>query len=253
MNTIAPSPDPLGAAIAAATAALAVVAHPDDESFGLGGVLSALSRAGVPLRVLCFTHGEASTLGDVRGLAEVRACELRRAATVLGVGDVALLDFPDGGLADIPSAVLESVVEDRLDKTDLLVVFEPGGVTGHPDHQAATAAAAGVAARRGVSVLEWGVPSDVAAALNDQFASSFVAAEGVDVEVDRAAQLQAIRCHESQAHDNPILRRRLALQGRRERLRLLPAEHSGITAPVGRRHGTFAPTPGGMAGRSMVA
>jgi hypothetical protein len=41
------------------------------------------------------------------------------------------------------------------------------------------------------------------------------------------------------------------LQGRRERLRLLPGEHSGITALVGRRHGTFVPTPGGMAGSSM--
>jgi LmbE family N-acetylglucosaminyl deacetylase len=251
MNANATSPDPLSAAIAAATAAFAVVAHPDDESFGLGGILSALSGAGVTVRVLCLTHGEASTLGAVTGLAEVRAAELRRAATVLGVGDVELLDFPDGGLADIPSGVLEVVVEERMDATDLVVVFEPGGVTGHPDHRAATAAAARVAARRGLSVLEWGVPPDVAATLNDEFASSFVAAEGVDVEVDRAAQLQAIRCHESQAHDNPILARRLALQGRRERLRLLPAAHSNIAAALGRRDGTFAPTPGGITKRSV--
>ncbi len=41
---------------------LAVVAHPDDESFGLGGLLALLSGGGVPTTVLCFTHGEASTL-----------------------------------------------------------------------------------------------------------------------------------------------------------------------------------------------
>ncbi|HLI74718.1 MAG TPA: PIG-L family deacetylase, partial [Acidimicrobiales bacterium] len=43
--------------------ALAVVAHPDDESFGLGAVLAALVRSGGDVRVLSFTHGEASTLG----------------------------------------------------------------------------------------------------------------------------------------------------------------------------------------------
>jgi LmbE family N-acetylglucosaminyl deacetylase len=48
----------------------AVVAHPDDESFGLGGLLALLSDAGVPAAVLCFTHSEVSTLhgrpGDLR-------------------------------------------------------------------------------------------------------------------------------------------------------------------------------------------
>ena len=39
---------------------LAVVAHPDDESFGLGAVLAALGANGAETRVLCFTHGEAT-------------------------------------------------------------------------------------------------------------------------------------------------------------------------------------------------
>jgi LmbE family N-acetylglucosaminyl deacetylase len=120
------------------TEALAVVAHPDDESFGLGAILSALSGAGAAVRVLCLTHGEASTLGSTVNLAQVRGCELRAAATVLGVCDVALLDYPDGGLADVPSGALDAEVEERLGEADVLVVFEPGGVTGHPDHQAAS-------------------------------------------------------------------------------------------------------------------
>ena len=62
---------------ATATDALAVVAHPDDESFGLGAILSALSGAGVAVRVLCLTHGEASTLGSTVNLAQVRVCELQ--------------------------------------------------------------------------------------------------------------------------------------------------------------------------------
>ncbi len=41
-----------------------VFAHPDDESFRLGAVLGDFTAQGTrPGRGLCFTHGEASTLG----------------------------------------------------------------------------------------------------------------------------------------------------------------------------------------------
>jgi LmbE family N-acetylglucosaminyl deacetylase len=223
--------------------ALAVVAHPDDESFGLGAVLSALGTGGVTVRVLCLTHGEASTLGEDVDLAAVRAAELRRAAAVLGIGGVALLGYPDGGLSAVAPGELDAVIESHLGGADLLVVFEPGGVTGHPDHRAATAAAARVAARRGLPVIEWGVPPDVAVALNNELATSFVLAEGSDHEVDRSAQMRAIRCHESQARDNPVLHRRLELQGARERLRLVePRRPTEATSAAANR--TFASTAG---------
>src|SRR5512146_1948099 len=44
---------------------LAVCAHPDDESFGLGAVLDAFGAQGTRLAVLCLTHGESSTLHGV--------------------------------------------------------------------------------------------------------------------------------------------------------------------------------------------
>ena len=40
---------------------LAVVAHPDDESFALGAVLAGFADAGAAVALLCFTHGESST------------------------------------------------------------------------------------------------------------------------------------------------------------------------------------------------
>lgn len=42
---------------------LAVCAHPDDESFGLGAVISTSAELGIETALLCFTRGEASTLG----------------------------------------------------------------------------------------------------------------------------------------------------------------------------------------------
>lgn len=64
--------------------AVAVVAHPDDESFGLGAVLGALVDAGTAVELVCFTHGEASTLGADTGLGPRRDAELRAAAAELG-------------------------------------------------------------------------------------------------------------------------------------------------------------------------
>jgi LmbE family N-acetylglucosaminyl deacetylase len=39
------------------TSVLAVVAHPDDESFGLGAILDAFTGAGARVEVLCLTQG----------------------------------------------------------------------------------------------------------------------------------------------------------------------------------------------------
>jgi LmbE family N-acetylglucosaminyl deacetylase len=56
---------------------LAVCAHPDDESFGLGAALAAFTGQHTRAGVLCFTRGEASTLGtDAGELRRIRTEEL---------------------------------------------------------------------------------------------------------------------------------------------------------------------------------
>jgi LmbE family N-acetylglucosaminyl deacetylase len=110
------------------------------------------------------------------------------------------------------------VVDDRVGDADLVVVFAPGGVTAHPDHQAATRAGERVAARRKKWVLEWGVSPPVASALNAEFGTSFAGIDGDDLPVDRDAQWRAIDCHRSQSVHNPVLHRRLELQGAHDRI-----------------------------------
>lgn len=202
---------------------LAVVAHPDDESFGLGAVLAALVTAGAEVRVVCLTQGEASTLGDSADLAALRAGELAAAAARLGIAAVALHDFTDGDLAAVEPALLDATVEAALGAAATLAVFEPGGVTGHPDHRVATAVAHRVAARHHLAVVEWGLAPHVADQLNAELGTAFGSLDGdgvIEVPVDRAAQRTAIACHASQAVDNPVLARRLELQGDLERIRL---------------------------------
>jgi LmbE family N-acetylglucosaminyl deacetylase len=211
-----------------ASSVLAVCAHPDDESFGLGAALAAIAGRGTPTAVLCLTHGAASSLGTRHGdLHQIRAAELAAAAAELGVGDVELLDYPDGALAQQPAELLSGHVRQaaRRTRAGLLLVFDEGGITGHPDHQQATRAARLYAGRARLPVLAWTVEQHVAALLNAEFGASFAGrpAGQIDccVEVDRQRQLAAITCHASQARDNPVLWRRLELQGNREVFRWL--------------------------------
>jgi LmbE family N-acetylglucosaminyl deacetylase len=206
---------------------LAVVAHPDDESFGLGALIDRFTSCGIPVGVLCFTHGEASTLHGRPGpLGRLRVAELRAAARVLGVAPVELLDYPDGRLAEVSPAELAGhvmrMVRD-LDPSHLLV-FDRGGITGHPDHTAATSAALDAARRAGLVALAWALPYAVAHRLNAEFGTAFVgrAADGLQsLSVSRVRQRRAIAAHASQSRDNPALYRRLALLRDSEHVRVL--------------------------------
>lgn len=212
-------------------AALAVVAHPDDESFGLGALLAGLVERGTRVSVLCFTHGEAGAGGaPAEDLASRRAGELEAAAERLGLSEVRLLDFRDGSLSSYPPARLDREIEDTLGFATTLVVFEPSGVTGHPDHRAVTAAAERVAVRWGLNLLEWGIGLEVAASLNREFHTTFMAfvpgPSCAVLNVDRSVQSGAIACHQSRLQDNLVLWRRLELQGERELIHWLPAVRS---------------------------
>lgn len=209
--------------IPAPTHLLAVCAHPDDESFGLGALISSFIASGTVVSVLCFTHGEASTLGGDLPLKELRESELRRAADVLGVEHVFLLDYPDDSLSRFALEELSAHVKQGGQASDALLVFDLGGVTGHPDHMRATDAAIQAATDLKVPVYAWAVDIGVAAALNAEFGTGFVGRDRSEIDmelrVDRTRQLQAIACHESQSQNNPVLRRRLELQRDIEYLR----------------------------------
>lgn len=212
---------------------LAVVAHPDDESFGLGGLLGSFVDAGARGGVLCFTHGEASTLGS-GDLFAVRERELAAATDALGLSWCRLLSHPDGRLDREPIQLLADEVSEAVNATgaELILAFDDSGVTGHPDHRAATEAAVVAARRLGLGVLAWTVTPAVAEKLNAEFGTSFTGRPGdLLVRVDRARQRRAIAAHRSQAVGNRVLERRLALSGNTEAVRWLvlpaPDTHHG--------------------------
>lgn len=207
---------------------LAVVAHPDDETFGLGAILDQMTRTGTAVHVLCYTRGEASTLNQpVQELGDVRTAELLEASRELGIASVTLLDHPDGHLAAIEVPELARQVADLVARNDPdgLLVFDDTGITGHPDHQAATRAATVAAAAAGLPVLAWTLPAAVANQLRAETGQAFTGRlpDQIDmcVRVDRTRQRRAALLHASQISPSAVLWRRLQLQSGCEHLRWL--------------------------------
>ncbi len=139
---------------------LVVVAHPDDETFGCGGLLARYSSEGVRVVLVCATRGEAGEISDPslatsENLGQVREQELREAARTLGVADLCLLGYRDSGMSGSPSnqhpealyradqdQVTGQIVEIiRRVRPQVLVTFDPKGGYGHPDHIAVHKAA----------------------------------------------------------------------------------------------------------------
>src|SRR5712692_193102 len=83
---------------------MCVLAHPDDESLGVGGVLAKYAREGIGTYVVTATRGERGRfdeMGQSPGpeiVGRAREAELQAAATELGVREVALLDYHDAEL-----------------------------------------------------------------------------------------------------------------------------------------------------------
>ena len=127
---------------------MAVLAHPDDESLGMGGTLAKYASAGVDVFVVTATRGDRGrfhgrAVGDPQypgaaALAAIREQELRAAAAALGAREVSLLGFCDAQLdrANPSEAVGSIVAELRRIRPDVVLTFGPDGAYGHPDHVA---------------------------------------------------------------------------------------------------------------------
>ncbi|MBS2962337.1 PIG-L family deacetylase, partial [Actinocrinis puniceicyclus] len=210
---------------------LVVVAHPDDETFGLGAVVNQMIERGAAVHVLCFSHGESSTLGDTSALFALREEELREASARLGVRSVTLLTYPDGHLDALPAGELSRQVALQVARVrpDGLLVFDDTGVTAHPDHRAATAAA--LLACSDLPVLAWALPSVIADRLRQETGQPFVGRLPGELDlclrVARAPQRRAAFAHASQLSPTAVFWRRIQLQGECEHLRWLRRPSAG--------------------------
>ena len=118
--------------------AVAIFAHPDDEAFGPGGTLYNLSKTH-DVYLICATRGDkGQPTEEDRKLAQIRSAELRASARILGIKKVHFLNCIDGRLSNAVYHKIVQKITPILDqyKPELLITFEPRGITGHVDHMA---------------------------------------------------------------------------------------------------------------------
>lgn len=132
---------------------LAVVAHPDDETFGMGGTLAHYASQGVEVYLICATKGEVGEvdpemLEGFESVGDLREHELCCAADVLGLNKVHFLGYRDSGMPGsienshpeaLVQASLTEIVERiayfiRKIKPQVVITFDPIGGYLHPDH-----------------------------------------------------------------------------------------------------------------------
>jgi LmbE family N-acetylglucosaminyl deacetylase len=121
---------------------MCILAHPDDESLGMGGTLARYASEGIETFLLTATRGEKGWFGDekeypgVEALGKIRESELRCAGDALGIREVHFLDYTDGDLDQAPhaEAVSRIVLHLRRVRPDVVITFAPDGAYGHPDH-----------------------------------------------------------------------------------------------------------------------
>jgi len=142
-------------------------AHPDDEAIFTGGTMVRLAEAGHRVVLVVATGGELGLLdrpagdddgvgagagggaaGSVDRLGALRRAEADAAAGLLGVHALHFLHHLDSGMEgdaanDVAGSFWSTPVETaaaplaellRSERVDTLVVYDPHGIYGHPDH-----------------------------------------------------------------------------------------------------------------------
>jgi len=203
---------------------LVVMAHPDDESMGCGGLILRHTRAGIPVSLICATRGEGGWQGKPLGakkedLPQIRAAELNEAAAALAISAVELWDYPDGGLDGCDRQEIVQRIWEQITKLrpKAVVGWGPDGGYGHPDHIAMGACTDTAV----TSMAEGDRPALYHMAFDQQAANFYkdalrlsgdshdlpvVAREKVDLAIDLdpdevMMKLRAIDCHRSQLEE----------------------------------------------------
>jgi LmbE family N-acetylglucosaminyl deacetylase len=121
-----------------------VVAHPDDDAYGLAGTV--VLHADDPGFRYVLVHATDGAAGEIRPgfpatretLGAIRRAEDEAAWRVLGrpPDRHEWLDYDDGGVPDVPFEELVDRIATIMaeERPDVVATFGPDGITGHPDH-----------------------------------------------------------------------------------------------------------------------
>jgi LmbE family N-acetylglucosaminyl deacetylase len=128
-------------------------AHPDDETFAIGGTLALYAKSGISVYYACATRGEAGSvkpefMREFDSVGDLRWAELECAAAVLGLSGVISLGYRDSGMqgsednkhTDSLALASREEVAGRIVKVlreirpQVVITHDSIGGYRHPDH-----------------------------------------------------------------------------------------------------------------------
>jgi N-acetylglucosamine malate deacetylase 2 len=181
--------------------AVAIFAHPDNETVLAGGMLALLSKMRIPTHIVCATRGEGGETGSLMlsqaEFGRIREAELRCAAQRLGAS-VEVLGYADtvSGAddvlypfeADFNTLVRQIIEIIRVRSASLILTHNTNGEYSHPAHQLVHRAAVTAARQVYPAVLLYSVAETASQAAH------FV----LDVRPWSQEKLAAMECHATQ-------------------------------------------------------
>lgn len=215
---------------------LVIAAHPDDELLGVGGTLVRHVRAGD--RVTCVVVCAGALKHDSDGSKGVWQ-QARAAASVLGIADIRLLDFPDQALDTFTLTAVITPLEAIVRELRPSVVYVQYGYDINRDHQLLFQAAL-VATRPTEPWIEAVYAFDTVSSTEWAYPRSFVPDTWVDIGDALEQKLAAMACYETELRDWPHPRSLHSLRVKAESTGshvLMPAAEAFMTVRRVVRHG----------------
>jgi LmbE family N-acetylglucosaminyl deacetylase len=101
---------------------LIIVAHPDDETLGMGGSIKVLSELGYDINLLFLSSGVGSRIIE-RQTSIARKKSAQNALSILGCHNLEFIDFPDNRFDSLNILDVAKVIEKKIDEVQPEIVF----------------------------------------------------------------------------------------------------------------------------------
>jgi len=112
---------------------LIVVAHPDDETMGMGGTIKKLSKNNEIS--LCVLSDGASAQYDDKKMIKIRQDACKKAGKILGISEFHFFDFPDMKLDSIPHVEINKELEKIVKFFNPKILYSTSYNDLNKDHQ----------------------------------------------------------------------------------------------------------------------
>ncbi|MCX7955601.1 MAG: PIG-L family deacetylase [Patescibacteria group bacterium] len=195
---------------------LNIFAHPDDDAFGPGGTIIKLSKKNNIFEIL-LTNGQSGT-NQITGkkdknLGIIRKKESKNSVKILGIKKIFFLNYQDGQLSNNLYHEIAKKIEKIIKKfkIDIILTYEPRGVSGHIDHVFASMISSYLALKNNLEILYFCLEENQRKTIKDYFIyfPPGYKKNEIDLEFDISdfleEKIKSIQCHKSQSKDGRLI------------------------------------------------